>query len=63
MILRVTVADKLHNARAIYRDLQDLGPALWERFNKPAEQTVAYYSALFRKRRADPTLSALMAHG
>lgn len=46
-ILRVTVADKLHNARAIYRDARDLGPDLWKRFGgRPAEQTVAYYTAL-----------------
>jgi (p)ppGpp synthase/HD superfamily hydrolase len=47
-ILRVSAADKLHNARAIYRDVMDLGPALWQRFNRPAEQTVAYYTALHR---------------
>jgi (p)ppGpp synthase/HD superfamily hydrolase len=45
-ILRVTAADKLHNARAIFRDAEVLGAALWARFNKPAEQTIAYYSAL-----------------
>jgi (p)ppGpp synthase/HD superfamily hydrolase len=47
-ILRVTVADKLHNARAIHRDATAQGPALWRRFGKPAEQTIAYYSALYR---------------
>jgi (p)ppGpp synthase/HD superfamily hydrolase len=47
-ILLVTTADKLHNARAIYRDAQELGSALWTRFNKSAEQTIAYYSALHR---------------
>jgi (p)ppGpp synthase/HD superfamily hydrolase len=47
-ILRVSAADKLHNARAIYRDVKDLGPDLWKRFNKPADQTVAYYTALHR---------------
>jgi hypothetical protein len=47
-ILRVTVADKLHNARAIHRDSMARGPALWDLFNKPPEQTVAYYSALGR---------------
>lgn len=47
-ILSVSVADKLHNARAICRDAQTYGPALWKRFNKPAEQTIAYYSALHR---------------
>ena len=47
-ILNVTVADKLHNARAIYRDAKEDGAALWSRFNKPAEQTIAYYSVLYR---------------
>jgi len=48
-ILRVSVADKLHNARAICRDAKTYGPNLWKRFNnKPAEQTIAYYSALYR---------------
>ena len=47
-ILRVTVADKLHNARAIYRDVRADGTSLWKRFNKPAEQTIAYYSAISR---------------
>jgi (p)ppGpp synthase/HD superfamily hydrolase len=46
-ILSATVADKLHNARAIYRDAKSGGPELWSRFGKPAEQTIAYYSALY----------------
>lgn len=50
-ILRVSVADKLHNARAIFRDAQDsaLQPAVWSRFGgKPAEQTIAYYGAFYQ---------------
>jgi (p)ppGpp synthase/HD superfamily hydrolase len=46
-ILRVSVADKLHNARAIYRDANSNGEKFWKRFNKPPEQTIAYYSALY----------------
>ena len=46
-ILRVSIADKLHNARAIYRDAKSGGPEFWKRFNKPAEQTIAYYSAIY----------------
>ena len=45
--LRVTVADKLHNARSIYPDAQTHGGALWARFNKPPEQSIAYYSAFY----------------
>ena len=52
-ILCVTAADKLHNARAIYRDAMSDGPTLWRRFGKPAEQTIAYYSALYEKIRND----------
>lgn len=46
-ILNVTAADKLHNARAIYRDAITYGAPFWKRFDKPAEQTIAYYSALY----------------
>jgi (p)ppGpp synthase/HD superfamily hydrolase len=47
-ILRVSLADKLHNARAIFRDAQTKeGAPVWERFNKPREQTIAYYAAFY----------------
>jgi len=46
-ILRVSAADKLHNARAIYRDAQSGGRAFWKRFDKPSEQTISYYTALY----------------
>lgn len=45
-VLRVVAADKLHNARSIVSDLQDLGPALWERFNGGKEGTLWYYRAV-----------------
>ncbi len=46
-ILQVTVADKLHNARAIFRDAQSKGPSFWrDTFRRPAEQTIAYYTAI-----------------
>jgi GTP pyrophosphokinase len=43
----VTIADKLHNARAILLDYRTHGDALWERFNRkdPAEH-LWYYRAL-----------------
>jgi (p)ppGpp synthase/HD superfamily hydrolase len=37
--LRVSLADKLHNARSIVADLRQHGPALWSRFTGTAEQT------------------------
>jgi (p)ppGpp synthase/HD superfamily hydrolase len=41
-ILRVALADKVHNARSIVRDYRDEGHALWERFTqKTARETVA----------------------
>jgi len=54
-VLRVSLADKVHNARAILRDLrkQDVGEAIWSRFSQPREKTLWYYRGLadkFRKR-------------
>lgn len=45
---RVSAADKLHNARAICRDADAHGDQLWDRFSKPREQTIAYYTAVSR---------------
>ena len=51
-ILRVSLADKLHNARQILEDYREVGEALWERFNRDAD-TPWYYRTLeevFRER-------------
>jgi (p)ppGpp synthase/HD superfamily hydrolase len=47
-ILRVSLADKVHNARAILRDLRkpDVGEKVWARFNVPTKQTLWYYHSL-----------------
>jgi (p)ppGpp synthase/HD superfamily hydrolase len=46
-VLRVSMADKLHNAREVVTDLDALGPDLWSRFNAgPAEQAWYYESLL-----------------
>ena len=47
-ILRVSLADKVHNARAILRDLrkQDVGDKIWGRFSQPKERTLWYYRSL-----------------
>lgn len=43
----VTLADKLSNLRAIYRDYQILGDSLWGRFNvKEKEKHKWYYSSI-----------------
>ncbi|NVO14056.1 MAG: HD domain-containing protein [Rhodoplanes sp.] len=47
-ILRVSLADKVHNARAILRDLRktEIGDKIWDRFSQPKEQTLWYYRNL-----------------
>ena len=46
--LRVSSADKVHNAYAILRDLRNSGEAVWNRFNAPADDVVAYYESLVK---------------
>ena len=50
--LRVSAADKLHNARSILSDLREHGPSMWERFNAPADAQSWYYSEVARVLRA-----------
>ena len=46
-VLRVALADKVHNARSLVRDYRDEGPRLWERFaNKTAREQLWYYDGL-----------------
>jgi (p)ppGpp synthase/HD superfamily hydrolase len=52
-VLRVSLADKLHNIRAITLDYERLGDRLWKRFNPDSDQ-LWYYGALaelFARRR------------
>lgn len=54
--LLVSAADKLHNARAIVRDVRRDGPAVWNRFNAKAPDILWYYeelAAIFATRAAD----------
>ena len=44
-VLRVSLADKVHNLRAIVADYRQLGDALWGRFNPDADPRW-YYAAL-----------------
>lgn len=44
--LRVSLADKLHNARTIVVDYRDVGETLWDRFNAPRDDVLAYYGSL-----------------
>ena len=42
----VSMADKLHNARAILADYREVGESLWERFNGGKEGTLWYFRSL-----------------
>jgi GTP pyrophosphokinase len=44
----VSIADKLHNARAILADYRTLGETLWARFNGGREGTLWYYRTLLQ---------------
>lgn len=45
-IVLVSLADKVHNARAIYRDLKREGPVIWSQFNGGKTGTLWYYNQL-----------------
>ena len=44
--LLVSASDKLHNARAILRDLRDSGESVWGRFGAPKSEILWYYRGL-----------------
>lgn len=44
--IRVSLADKVHNARCTVNDLELDGPAMWGRFNAGAEDQLWWYSSL-----------------
>lgn len=46
--LRVSAADKVHNAWSILRDLRGQGDAVWNRFKASPDDTVWYYESLVR---------------
>lgn len=59
-VLQVSLADKLHNARAILLDYREHGDALWQRF--PDSDVPWYYgtlSALFLRRHPGPQADEL----
>ena len=57
-ILRVALADKVHNARSIVRDYREDGHALWERFTQKTARDQLWYDggllAFFARRRPGP---------
>lgn len=46
--LRVSAADKVHNAYATLRDLRNVGEAVWGRFNASPDDVMTYYGTLVR---------------
>lgn len=44
----ISLADKLHNSRAILLDFRRLGDDLWKRFNPDKNQIVWYYRSLVK---------------
>jgi (p)ppGpp synthase/HD superfamily hydrolase len=44
--LLVSLADKVHNARTILADYQQVGNDIWKRFKQGQEETVWYYRSL-----------------
>jgi GTP pyrophosphokinase len=61
-VRRVSLADKLHNARAILRDLRACGGALWDRFNGGKAGTLWYYRTLaivFQETKSGPNADEL----
>jgi len=58
--LLVSMADKLHNARAMLTDYSFIGEPFWTRFNATREEEKWYYHQLleaFRNRTVPPSLS------
>lgn len=61
-IIRVSLADKLHNARSILRNLEKEGNSIWGRFNGGWEGTIWYYQAaleIFKSRIRSQNLDEL----
>jgi (p)ppGpp synthase/HD superfamily hydrolase len=55
-VLRVSLADKLHNLRSVATDVSRSGDAVWDRFNAEREQQAWYYGellAIFERRLRD----------
>jgi (p)ppGpp synthase/HD superfamily hydrolase len=45
-VIRVSLADKLHNARSIFRDYQRLGEAVWDNFKGSKTDSLKFYRSL-----------------
>ena len=61
-VLRVSAADKLHNARQIVADVRHLGASVWDRFKGGRDGSLWYYRTLaeiFRERKPGPLADEL----
>ncbi|MEB3294676.1 MAG: HD domain-containing protein, partial [Synechococcales bacterium] len=47
-VRRITLADKLHNARSLLADYETFGEALWQRFAGDREGTLWYYQQVIQ---------------
>jgi (p)ppGpp synthase/HD superfamily hydrolase len=60
-VCQVAVADKLHNARAMLRDLRNIGAAVFDRFSATQEQVGWFYGSaaqvLHRRLSGEPAIS------
>ena len=45
-VRRVSLADKLHNARSIVADLEREGEKVWQKFNGTKEEMLWFYQSL-----------------
>jgi (p)ppGpp synthase/HD superfamily hydrolase len=60
-VLRVSLADKVHNARSILSDYPDHGETLWQRFRGGKDGTLWYYESLAA--RYDTAAGAILLGG
>jgi (p)ppGpp synthase/HD superfamily hydrolase len=61
-VVRVSLADKLHNARSTLRDLQHTGAEVWQRFKAGREGTLWFYRQLlviYAERSQSPMVAEL----
>jgi GTP pyrophosphokinase len=60
-VLLVSLADKIHNAGSILRDVRNEGDSVWSRFTGGKEGSLWYYRALVEAFRARGQFPALVA--
>jgi (p)ppGpp synthase/HD superfamily hydrolase len=60
-VLLVSLADKIHNAGSIVRDVRNEGNSVWSRFTGSRDGTLWYYRALIAAFRARGQFTALVA--